>query len=71
MAPALIFPMREFLPDSSAIIKKGAVLADGSHQWMNTGKIRCLYRAVGISLPSSDAFLAEPSPAMRSRMTSL
>lgn len=30
-----------------------------------------LYKAVGISLPSSDAFLAEPSPAIRSRITSL
>ena len=29
------------------------------------------YKAVGISLPSSDAFLAEPSPAIRSRITSL
>lgn len=56
---------------TSVIIKKGATLTDGSFQWVNNRESLPLYRAVGISLPSSDAFLAEPSPAMRSRITSL
>ena len=49
----------------------GAALTDGSCLRLNRRSLPRSYRAVGISLPSSDAFLAEPSPAIRSRITSL
>lgn len=59
------------LSSSCSAMKTGAALTDGSSLRLNGKNFPHFYKAVGISLPSSDAFLAEPSPAIRSRITSL